>query len=102
MNMRPRIAPLSHLFLFAPGFPGFFFGSDEALKGHGKKIAEKAQRNEPFSLREHEAAWIDGRCVSRAGFYCHDPGVCVRAHGNANDVLEETPPRSANIVMMRS
>jgi hypothetical protein len=37
-------------------------------------------------LREHEPAWIYGRCLSRAGFYGHDPRVCIRAHGNADDI----------------
>ena len=76
---------MSHRLICAGIVPDFSFRGDEALKGHGKKIAEKAERNEPFFLREDEAAWIDRRCVSRAGFYRHDPGVCVRAHGDAHD-----------------
>jgi hypothetical protein len=29
--------------------------------------------------------------MSDAGFYRHDPGVCIRAHGDANDVFTRQP-----------
>ncbi len=80
----------------------FSFRGHEALKGHGKHIAEKSKRNEPFFLREHQAARIDRGRVGCAGFDRHDARVVSAPMEMRTISRAATPPRSANMVMIRS